>query len=82
MSKFPFHLRIFRQPASTGAFPEEPPVQLGDDFGFFHPSLLLNNDRYEILRKLGQGQSSSTWLVSDQQCVYKSCYPRSPHARL
>ncbi len=37
--------------------------------GFFpaYPGLLLNNGRYEIMRKLGEGQFSTTWLVTDSQ---------------
>jgi serine/threonine-protein kinase SRPK3 len=55
-------------------FPEEP-LHLSADqgFGFFpaRAGLLLNSGRYKILRKLGRGQFSNTWLVSDQ-CVYVS----------
>ena len=53
-------------------FPEEPLHLSGDQgFGFFpaRAGLLLNNGRYEILRKLGRGQYFTTWLVSDSQCV-------------
>jgi len=63
-------------PTTTGpaanAFPEEPLSLSGEQgFGFFpaRVGLLLNNGRYEILRKLGRGQFSSTWLVSDSQYV-------------
>lgn len=53
-------------------FPEEPLHLSGEQgFGFFpaHAGLLLNNGRYEILRKLGRGQYFTTWLVSDSRCV-------------
>jgi serine/threonine-protein kinase SRPK3 len=63
-------------PANT--FPEEPLSVSGDHgFGFFpaRPGLLLNNGRYEILRKVGRGQFSSTWLVSDSRYVCKDHYP-------
>jgi serine/threonine-protein kinase SRPK3 len=53
-------------------FPEEPLHQSGDQgFGFFpaRAGLLLNNGRYEILRKLGRGQYFTTWLVFDSRCV-------------
>ena len=36
------------------------------DFSPAHPGLLLNG-RYEIVRKLGRGQFSTTWLVSDSK---------------
>ena len=35
------------------------------DFFYLRPGLKLRNDRYEVLRKLGSGVYSSTWLVSD-----------------
>ena len=56
------------------SFPEEPlHLSGGQGFGFFpaRAGLLLNGGRYEILRKLGRGQFSSTWLVFDR-CVYMS----------
>ena len=49
--------------------PEEPLSLSGmQGFGFFpaRPGLLLNG-RYEIMRKLGRGQFSTTWLVHDSQ---------------
>ena len=51
-------------------FPEEPlDLSAQQGCGFFPAriGLLLNNGRYKILRKLGRGQYSSTWLVSDSQ---------------
>jgi serine/threonine-protein kinase SRPK3 len=53
-------------------FPEEPLSLSGDQgFGFFPGRIgLLLNGRYEILRKLGRGQYSTIWLVSDSQCVH------------
>lgn len=53
-------------------FPEEPLSLSGDQgCGFFlgRIGLLLNNGRYEILRKLGRGRYSNTWLVSDSRYV-------------
>jgi len=53
-------------------FHEEPLHLSGDQtFGFFpaHAGTLLKDGRYEILRKLGRGQCSTTWLVFDYQCV-------------
>jgi serine/threonine-protein kinase SRPK3 len=51
---------------NPGTRPE--PLSLSGMQGFFpaRPGLFLN-DRYEILRKLGQGQFSTTWLVSDSK---------------
>lgn len=39
------------------------------DPDFFHarPGLKLKNARYEVLRKLGTGVYSSTWLISDTE---------------
>jgi len=76
-----FFQRVFGRSASApvlstglnGVFPEEPLSQSGDQgFGFYpaRAGVLLNNGRYKILRKLGRGQYSTTWLVSDSQCVY------------
>ncbi|KDR68141.1 hypothetical protein GALMADRAFT_272755 [Galerina marginata CBS 339.88] len=49
-------------------FPEEP-LHLGasDGFGYFpaYPGLKLNENRYEVIRKLGYGPKSSTWLILD-----------------
>jgi len=71
-------LSNFRQcpPADANvSFPEEPLHLSGDQgFGFFpaRAGLLLNRERYEILRKLGRGEFSSTWLVFDRCVVYMS----------
>jgi serine/threonine-protein kinase SRPK3 len=49
-------------------FPEEPLTLSGEEGGGFFPARLgmpLNSSRYTILRKLGRGQFSSTWLASD-----------------
>ena len=66
---------LFGPPAAVNiSFPEEPLHLSGDQgFGFFpaRAGLLLNGGRYEILRKLGRGQFSSTWLVFDR-CVCMS----------
>lgn len=54
-------------------FSEEPLFLSGEQgFGFFpaRPGLLLNDGRYEVLRKLGRGQLSSTWLASDFRYVH------------
>jgi hypothetical protein len=59
---------------TTLSFPEEPLASSGDEgFGFFPACLgmLLNDSRYEILRKLGRGRFSSTWLASDSLYVYR-----------
>jgi hypothetical protein len=56
-------------------FSEEPLfLSGGQGFGFFpaRPGLLLNDGRYEVLRKLGRGQFSSTWLASDPRYVHSS----------
>ena len=51
---------------NPGTRPEEPrSLSEMQDF-FAHPGLLLNG-RYEIVRKLGRGQFSTTWLVSDSK---------------
>ena len=53
-------------------FPEEQLSLSGEQgFGFFpaHLGLLLKDGRYELLRKLGRGKYSSTWLVLDSQYV-------------
>jgi serine/threonine-protein kinase SRPK3 len=72
--------RIVGQPASAPAttplsnvtFPEEPLSLSGEQgYGYFpaRGGLLLNDGRYEIVRKLGRGQFSTTWLVSDSRYV-------------
>jgi serine/threonine protein kinase len=56
----------------TTTFPEEPLLKtLEQGAGFFpgQPGLVLGNGKYRILRKLGWGQHSSTWLVDGFQCV-------------
>ncbi|KDR77477.1 hypothetical protein GALMADRAFT_65792 [Galerina marginata CBS 339.88] len=53
-------------------FPEEPldrPSEQGCGFFPARHGLLLNDGRYKIMRKLGRGQYSSTWLVSDSQAT-------------
>ena len=53
-------------------FPEEQLLLSGEQgFGFFPArlGLLLKDGRYELLRKLGRGKYSSTWLVIDTQYV-------------
>ena len=56
-------------------FPEEP-LNLSEDDGFgFFPAcigMLLNDSRYQVLRKLGRGRNSTIWLVSDSRQVYFS----------
>ncbi len=59
-------------PPDVTTFPEEPLSLSGDQgFGYFpaRAGLLLNDGQYEILRKLGHGQFSSIWLVSDSRYV-------------
>jgi len=55
-------------PSIPIASPEEP-LAMSEEQGFgYFPArigMLLNNSRYEVLRKLGWGPHSSTWLVSD-----------------
>ncbi|KAF5320258.1 hypothetical protein D9611_011259 [Ephemerocybe angulata] len=49
-------------------FPEEPlNLSTSDGFGYFPGEIKqsLNNGRYTIIRKLGWGPRSSTWLVRD-----------------
>lgn len=61
----------------TEAFPEEPLSLSGKEgAGFFPatPGLLLNDSRYKIVRKLGRGQFSSTWLASDSQYVHSQTH--------
>ena len=57
-------------------FPEEAlNLSSSEGFGYFpgYPGQKLNKDRYEIVRKLGFGPRSSTWLVVDSQCVISLC---------
>jgi hypothetical protein len=68
-------------PPSLGpnVFPEEPLTRSAEDgFGFFpaSPGLQVKDGRYEVLRKLGRGQHSSTWLVLDSQYVHLSSCPK------
>ena len=54
-------------------FPEEPLSALASEgFGYFpaYPGLKLDQNRYEVIRKLGYGPRSSVWLVVDAECVY------------
>ncbi|KAF9471413.1 kinase-like protein [Pholiota conissans] len=49
-------------------FPEECFDTSPSDGGGFYPALIhqkLDNEKYEIIRKLGYGRRSSTWLVVD-----------------
>jgi hypothetical protein len=49
-------------------FPEEPlHLATHDGFGYFpsYPGHKLNNNRYQVIRKLGYGPRSSVWLVVD-----------------
>ena len=60
---------------SISPFPEEPlALSAQEGFGFFlgRSGLLLNKGRYEVLRKLGKGKFSSTWLACDSQYVILS----------
>ncbi|KAJ3541294.1 hypothetical protein NMY22_g3939 [Coprinellus aureogranulatus] len=56
-------------------FPEEPlNLSAADGFGYFPGDLnqTLNGRRYRIIRKLGWGPRSSTWLVSPEPNKYGS----------
>jgi len=72
-------------PVLSTVFPEEPLSHSGDQgCGFFlaRAGLLLHDGRYKILRKLGRGQYSTTWLVSDSQCIYKFMVDCLSHSSL
>jgi hypothetical protein len=59
--------------STSTVFPEENLSLTADPgFGFFpgSPGLTLNNGSYEIVRKLGRGQSSSTWLIENRGSEY------------
>ena len=79
---FRVYRTFFSQPPApsipnTKAFPEEHLSLSGKEgAGFFPatPGLLLNDGRYKIVRKLGRGQFSSTWLVSDSQYVHSQTH--------
>lgn len=68
---------LARHPASAvvpnpdmNGFPEEPlDLSAEQGCGFFpaRAGSSLKNGRFKVLRKLGRGQYSSTWLVSDSQ---------------
>ncbi|KAF8959826.1 kinase-like domain-containing protein [Flammula alnicola] len=49
---------------------------IATDLDFFHarPGSKLKKDRYEVLRKLGTGVHSSTWLVSDSKTQDEAQY--------
>jgi serine/threonine-protein kinase SRPK3 len=71
-SRFQSFLSTVWCSAGTTTFPEEPLLKtLEQGAGFFpvQPGLVLSNGKYCILRKLGWGQHSSTWLVDGLQCV-------------
>ncbi|KAG1852680.1 kinase-like protein [Suillus subluteus] len=58
-------------------FPEEPLTLSGEQGAGFFPARLgmqLNNSRYIILRKLGRGEFSSTWLASDSEAEERLRY--------
>jgi hypothetical protein len=61
--------------STSTVFPEENLALTADQgFGFFpgSPGLTLKNGCYEVVRKLGRGQFSSTWLVVNLGSVYVS----------
>lgn len=62
-------------------FPEEPlNAPASEGFGYFpaFPGLKLDQNRYEVVRKLGFGPRSSVWLVTDTEYVYiLACHFRS-----
>jgi len=51
----------------SNPFPEEPLTESEEEgSGFFPASLgMLLRSRYTVLRKLGRGENSTTWLVVD-----------------
>jgi len=54
----------------SSLFPEEPlALSSVEGFGFFpaHLEMELHDGRYRVVRKLGRGQLSSTWLVYDSR---------------
>jgi hypothetical protein len=76
-----YHTFFSQPPApsilNTKAFPEEHLSLSGKEgAGFFPatPGLPLNDGRYKIVRKLGRGQFSSTWLASDSQYVHSQTH--------
>ena len=59
--------------STSTSFPEENlSLTANQGFGFFpgSPGLTLKNGSYEIVRKLGSGQSSSTWLIENLGSEY------------
>lgn len=69
--------RPFSETPTAPSFPEEPLASSGDEGSGFFPArlgMLLNDSHYEVLRKLGKGQFSSTWLALDSLYVY--LFPR------
>lgn len=57
----------------------EEPLGLPAKYGYGWPQIEFNeaigpDGRYVILRKLGWGMSSSTWLAHDQQYVYSNLF--------
>ena len=54
-------------------FPEEPlNAPASEGFGYFpaFPGLILDQNRYEVVSKLGFGPRSSVWLANDVKCVH------------
>ena len=48
-----------------------PPIVTPDlDFFYPQPGMKLNEGRYELLRHLGSGKYSTTWLVTDFKAAY------------
>lgn len=56
-------------------FPEENLLSLASERGGFFitsPGFLLDGGRYEVIRKLGRSDRSSTYLVKDLQARFLS----------
>jgi hypothetical protein len=58
--------------------PFEEPI-FNPDAGFFlaQRNQVLSNGRYKIIRKIGRGRDSSTWLVLDNSVVDNSAIDNS-----
>ena len=66
-------------------FPEEPlNAPAPEGFGYFpaFPGLKLDQNRYEVVRKLGFGPRSSVWLASDVEYVHILACQFEPTKRL
>ena len=48
-------------------FPEEDLLSKNDGFFITYPGAILKDGRYKVIRKLGRGSRSNTFLVEDLQ---------------